>query len=56
MIEREREINMKVVILYGGFSAQLREQTEIKPKPMVETGRKSILWNAMKKRMPIIVL
>ena len=39
---------MKVVILCGGFGTRLREETEIKPKPMVEIGGKPILWHIMK--------
>jgi len=39
---------MKVVILCGGFGTRLREQTEIKPKPMVEIGSMPILWHIMK--------
>lgn len=39
---------MKVVILCGGFGTRLREETEIKPKPMVEIGRMPILWHIMK--------
>jgi glucose-1-phosphate cytidylyltransferase len=39
---------MKVVILCGGFGTRLREETEVKPKPMVEIGGKPILWHIMK--------
>ncbi len=39
---------MKVVILAGGFGTRLSEETEIKPKPMVEIGYKPILWHIMK--------
>ena len=39
---------MKVVILCGGFGTRLREETEVKPKPMVEIGQKPILWHIMK--------
>lgn len=39
---------MKVVILAGGFGTRLSEETEIKPKPMVEIGGKPILWHVMK--------
>ena len=39
---------MKVVILCGGLGARLREETEFKPKPMVEIGGKPILWHIMK--------
>ena len=39
---------MKVVILAGGFGTRLSEETEIRPKPMVEIGEKPILWHIMK--------
>ncbi len=39
---------MKVVILCGGLGTRLREETEYKPKPMVEIGGKPILWHIMK--------
>ena len=39
---------MKVVLLAGGFGTRLSEETEIKPKPMVEIGGKPILWHIMK--------
>ena len=39
---------MKVVILCGGFGTRLREETEFRPKPMVEIGGKPILWHIMK--------
>jgi len=39
---------MKVVILAGGFGARLAEETEVKPKPMVEIGGEPILWHIMK--------
>ncbi len=38
---------MKVAILAGGFGSRLAEETEIKPKPMVEIGGKPILWHIM---------
>ena len=37
-----------VVILCGGLGTRLREETEYKPKPMVEIGGKPILWHIMK--------
>jgi glucose-1-phosphate cytidylyltransferase len=40
--------NIKVVILCGGMGTRLREETEFKPKPMVEIGGKPILWHIMK--------
>jgi len=39
---------VKVVILAGGFGTRLSEETDIKPKPMVEIGGKPILWHIMK--------
>ena len=39
---------MKVVILAGGIGTRLSEETEIKPKPMVEIGGMPILWHIMK--------
>ena len=39
---------MKVIILCGGQGMRLREETEYKPKPMVEIGGKPILWHIMK--------
>ena len=39
---------MKVVILCGGLGTRLREETEFKPKPMVEIGERPILWHIMK--------
>ncbi|MDC0229393.1 glucose-1-phosphate cytidylyltransferase [Deltaproteobacteria bacterium] len=39
---------MKVVILAGGFGTRLSEETDMKPKPMVEIGGKPILWHIMK--------
>ena len=39
---------MKVVILAGGFGTRLTEETEIKPKPMVEIGEMPILLHIMK--------
>ncbi len=39
---------MKAVILAGGLGTRLAEETEIKPKPMVEIGEQPILWHIMK--------
>jgi glucose-1-phosphate cytidylyltransferase len=39
---------MKVVILAGGLGTRLSEETDIKPKPMVEIGGSPILWHIMK--------
>jgi glucose-1-phosphate cytidylyltransferase len=39
---------MKVVILAGGFGTRLSEETDMRPKPMVEVGDRPILWHIMK--------
>ena len=39
---------MKVVILAGGVGSRLSEETEARPKPMVEIGGKPIIWHIMK--------
>jgi glucose-1-phosphate cytidylyltransferase len=39
---------MKVAILAGGHGTRLAEETEIKPKPMVEIGGRPILWHILK--------
>ena len=39
---------MKVVILAGGFGTRISEESQFKPKPMVEIGEKPILWHIMK--------
>lgn len=38
----------RVVILAGGLGTRLREETEFRPKPMVEVGGKPIIWHIMK--------
>jgi glucose-1-phosphate cytidylyltransferase len=38
---------MKAVILAGGFGTRLSEETDLKPKPMVEVGNRPILWHIM---------
>ena len=40
--------DIPVVILCGGMGLRLREETETKPKPMIEIGKKPILWHIMK--------
>jgi glucose-1-phosphate cytidylyltransferase len=40
--------SMKVVILCGGAGTRLREETEFRPKPMVNIGNRPILWHIMK--------
>jgi glucose-1-phosphate cytidylyltransferase len=39
---------MKAVILAGGLGTRLAEETNVKPKPMVEIGSKPILWHILK--------
>src|SRR5579864_293029 len=39
---------MKAVILAGGYGTRLAEETEVKPKPMVQIGSHPILWHILK--------
>lgn len=39
---------MKVLILAGGYGTRISEETDLKPKPMIEIGGKPILWHIMK--------
>ena len=39
---------MKVVILAGGYGTRISEESQNKPKPMIELGGYPILWNIMK--------
>lgn len=39
---------MKVLLLAGGFGTRLSEETDLKPKPMIEIGGQPILWHIMK--------
>lgn len=39
---------MKVVILAGGFGTRISEESQFKPKPMIEIGGQPILWHIMK--------
>jgi glucose-1-phosphate cytidylyltransferase len=39
---------MKVIILAGGLGTRLAEETEIKPKPMIEIGGRPIIWHIMR--------
>ena len=41
-------MSLKAVILAGGFGTRLMEETEARPKPMVEIGGKPILWHILK--------
>ncbi|MGD9973838.1 MAG: glucose-1-phosphate cytidylyltransferase [Desulfatirhabdiaceae bacterium] len=42
------KVDVKVVILCGGLGTRLREETEFRPKPMVNIGSRPILWHIMK--------
>jgi glucose-1-phosphate cytidylyltransferase len=42
------DTQIPVVILCGGLGARLAEQTEVRPKPLVEIGGRPILWHIMK--------
>lgn len=44
----ERAESMKIVILAGGFGTRISEESQYKPKPMVEIGGMPILWHIMK--------
>ena len=39
---------MQVVILAGGLGTRLREETEFRPKPLVDVGGRPIIWHIMK--------
>jgi len=39
---------VKIVLLAGGLGTRLREETEYRPKPMIEVGGKPVLWHLMK--------
>ncbi len=43
-----RDPNIPVVILCGGLGTRLREETEFRPKPMIEVGGRPVLWHIMK--------
>jgi len=45
---QKNQTKMKVVILAGGLGTRLSEETEVKPKPMVEIGDMPIIWHIMK--------
>ena len=38
---------MKVVLLAGGFGTRISEESQFKPKPMIEIGGMPILWHIM---------
>jgi len=39
---------MKAVILAGGFGTRISEETQVKPKPLIEIGNYPLLWHIMK--------
>jgi glucose-1-phosphate cytidylyltransferase len=41
-------LDVKAVILAGGFGTRLAEETSVRPKPMVEIGGRPILWHILK--------
>ena len=41
-------VALKVVLLCGGMGTRMREETEFRPKPMVEVGGRPLLWHIMK--------
>src|SRR6202046_4220628 len=43
-----RTLYMKVVILCGGLGTRMREETEFRPKPLVDVGGRPMLWHIMK--------
>src|SRR6266540_3584385 len=43
-----KDARLKVVILAGGLGTRLAEETEVRPKPMVEIGGRPILWHILK--------
>jgi glucose-1-phosphate cytidylyltransferase len=47
-VNRAAVATMKVAILAGGVGSRIQEETEIKPKPMVEIGGRPLLWHIMK--------
>ncbi len=47
-IKREEVLDMKAVILAGGFGTRIAEESIYKPKPMLEIGEMPVLWHIMK--------
>ena len=48
LIRKQHITSMKAVILAGGFGTRISEESEIRPKPMIEIGNRPILWHVMK--------
>jgi glucose-1-phosphate cytidylyltransferase len=47
-IDQRKNAAMKAVILAGGLSTRISEESHLKPKPMIEIGGKPILWHVLK--------
>ncbi len=47
-VSQARQERVPVIILCGGLGTRLREETEYRPKPMVEIGGRPILWHIMR--------
>jgi glucose-1-phosphate cytidylyltransferase len=47
-VKQIKYTNMKVVLLAGGFGSRISEESQFKPKPMIEIGGMPILWHIMK--------
>jgi glucose-1-phosphate cytidylyltransferase len=45
---KDKGNSMKAVLLAGGLGTRMREETEFRPKPMVEVGGRPVLWHIMK--------
>ena len=54
MTAREGEISMKTVLLAGGLGTRITEESERRPKPMVEIGGMPILWHIMKDTVTLV--
>ena len=48
ILKKDWRNSMKVVLLAGGFGTRISEESQFKPKPMIEIGGTPILWHIMK--------